>query len=402
MDAPLRPPLTDGFAGPLRWIGAGLLVVAALIAAIGTAFAIGEGTYDFGYLIGVAVFAALGGGLRYVAGRLQRGEGFDLPTVVGAVFGVFGLAIVAVGIGLTVDDPAGLFVIGFGLVFVGVGYLAWRLFRTPPGMKAVAVSSLTVGGRSQTTLIHVDADASEAEVEAARAGWTAEQLAARPDWAAGRIAADEARGRNVMFYAAGLWAVLAVGLGAAAWFAADDFFWFAAAIAGLGAIGLAVGGIVRRRRLAKFGASHLVLAALPARLGATLEGRVESGIGPRAAPAGGFTVTLRCVHRYERTVRTGDNRRTERHRDVLWQAETQAEGRHVARHPGLVVPVAFDVPADQPASTLGGGDGILWELAISAAVPGLDYAATFELPVLAPEATPPARSPAPAPPPPQG
>jgi hypothetical protein len=41
------------------------------------------------------------------------------------------------------------------------------------------------------------------------------------------------------------------------------------------------------------------------------------------------------------------------------------------------------LPADQPATTLDRADeGMRWELEISAAVPGLDYSSTFEVPVL--------------------
>lgn len=370
------------FAGPLRLIGGGLLVVAALIAAVGTAYAFGAGTYDFAYLIGVAVFAALGGGLRFAAGRLASGGGIDLPTVGAGIFATFGLVIAGVGVSLVFDDPAGFFVIGFGLVFVGAGFLAWKLFRTPSGKRMVAVQGHAVRGRRQTTLIHVDAAATPEQVEQARADWVASQLASRPDWAAGRIAADESRGRNVMLYAAAVWAALASGLVIAGLVWADEFFFLISGFVWLAVAGLAIGGVVRRMRLAKFGDSHLVLEAMPARVGELLAGEVQTGIAANAPPREGFRLTLKCIHRYERTRGSGSDRRTERHRDTLWQAEATSPGHRTARLRGLAVPVRFALPADQPASTLGGTNGILWELTVAAAVPGLDYAATFELPVL--------------------
>ena len=132
---------------------------------------------------------------------------------------------------------------------------------------------------------------------------------------------------------------------------------------------------------------------MPVWTGAALEGQIETGIAAKAAPPDGFVIRLKCIHRYKRTTGSGDRRRTKHHRDTLWQAEATADGRNTARHPGLVVPVHFELPPDKPASSLGGGDGILWELEVTAAVPGLDYAATFELPVLAPDPTIAGRSP---------
>ena len=65
--------------------------------------------------------------------------------------------------------------------------------------------------------------------------------------------------------------------------------------------------------------------------------------------------------------------------------EGRESGLASARNANFTVRVKFPLPSDQPATTLGGShDGITWELVISAAMPGLDYGASFELPVLEP------------------
>jgi hypothetical protein len=69
---------------------------------------------------------------------------------------------------------------------------------------------------------------------------------------------------------------------------------------------------------------------------------------------------------------------------VLWEAEQWTDGRFRADGLGLSIPVRFELPGDQPATTLPpGGEGILWELEVSAEMDGLDYRAEFEVPVLA-------------------
>jgi hypothetical protein len=71
---------------------------------------------------------------------------------------------------------------------------------------------------------------------------------------------------------------------------------------------------------------------------------------------------------------------------VLWQDERREPGHVGARSAHVLVPVRFALPADRPATTLGGGEGIAWELEVFAAMPGLDYRATFTLPILPPGA----------------
>src|SRR6185436_45729 len=51
---------------------------------------------------------------------------------------------------------------------------------------------------------------------------------------------------------------------------------------------------------------------------------------------------------------------------------------------GMRVPFSFEIPAEAPSSDLSApADKVLWQLAVSAELPGIDYKATFELPVFA-------------------
>jgi hypothetical protein len=75
-------------------------------------------------------------------------------------------------------------------------------------------------------------------------------------------------------------------------------------------------------------------------------------------------------------VTTGSGRNRSTSETVFWQeGRTEAGG-------GAGVPVAFAIPADvAPTDPQTSGDRTLWRLRISADTPGVDYEATFEVPV---------------------
>lgn len=320
---------------------------------------------------------------------IDHRQAFDLPRIAGNVFIGFGALIAGIGVFMVFDDPAGFFAIVLGLVFVGIGFLA-RRFAVPKDMKEVAVSGHVAdvhlwdgrsGTRSQASVIHVDRNATEAEAAAARDAWLREQWASRPDWAKGLIHSDDVKYGSLAYWGAGLWTVLALGaLGAAlVW---GDITWLVLA----GAVPFAAAFIVSAVRLAlrrrKFSESWLALAHTPVALGGRLDGEVRTGV-PRSVPLrDGFTLNLRCVHRWEEKTGSGNDRRTHMRRDTLWETQSRSPGRDTSRSPTLVIPVSIALPANQPAASISGGnEGILWELSVAAALPGVDYQAAFELPV---------------------
>lgn len=326
---------------------------------------------------------------------LRRGGpigGDALAKLAGLAFTAFGVVLVVTGILITIADLSGLTAVAFGLVLIGVGRLARRVFAPPEGTRAVEVSGYEAsieteqglrGTRRQASIIHVDANATDAEVEAAKAEWLREQWQRRPDWVAGRIISQDERGKGLVLAAAVLWSALAVVLVVAAGLFGAGVG-IVAAVVGIVAGALVVHALTVRLRRQKFGQSHLILERTPAFLGGVLSGEVESGVREDAAPLSGFHVRLRCVHRWEESARRGGGgSRTIHRRDVLWETEQWTDGRVRADGVSLSIPVRFELPADQPATTLPpGGEGIAWELEVSAEMDGLDYKAEFQVPVL--------------------
>jgi hypothetical protein len=144
---------------------------------------------------------------------------------------------------------------------------------------------------------------------------------------------------------------------------------------GIGLLAWAVRSTLRYRR---YGTSRLELTTVPAPVGRELRGIVvASGLLETRETLG---VTLTCVRRVTRGA--GKNRSTTE--TVLWQEEQRVRGTQSRRAEGMVtsVPVAFRIPADaEPADSTDPRDQVVWRLAVSADVPGVDYHSAFEVPV---------------------
>jgi hypothetical protein len=138
-------------------------------------------------------------------------------------------------------------------------------------------------------------------------------------------------------------------------------------VVGVGLVAWAIRATLRYRR---YGASRFDLTTLPASVGRSLEGTLRPPAGLR--PLEGYRVVLSCIRR----VTTGSRGDRSTSESVLWQEE-----RRVPATAGGV-PVAFAIPPDAtPCDPKRGGDRTFWRLTASAEVPGVDYAATFEVPV---------------------
>jgi len=385
-------------AAPLRAMGVGCFVLAGivLLAVAGLAIA-GELAFEAGLLVGPAVLLGLGLLLREAARRLAAGS-LDLPGLAGLAFPAVGAAMALGGAVMVYDDPGGFALLALGFAFIGIGLLARRLFA-PPGKKAVLVGGIEAptrsihgrrGIRRQAAVIHVDENASPAEVEAAKAAWLRARWEERPDWGEGRVLAEDERGGAFLHIAAGLWLLFALAGLAASLYWGGWLAWLVAAGAGIVAASLLVHAVLRTLRGRKFGESHFLLRASPVAPGGRLQGEIETGVPQDVALRDGFRLFLRCIHRWEETRRTdgaGSLTRTIYRRDILWQDEQRSAGHAGSGRRHLSVPVSFVLPAELPGSMLDGeAKGIAWELEISAAMPGIDYTATFKLPVLDPEA----------------
>jgi hypothetical protein len=151
-------------------------------------------------------------------------------------------------------------------------------------------------------------------------------------------------------------------------------------LAGLFLIGQS---LLIRLREAKFRNVRLTFSSLPGVIGGHLGGRLESAfLLPAGVPVG---VVLSCVRSY--VSGGGDDR--SRWENVLWQAR-QAVAPYVGGS-GSYLPVDFTIPFDARATDASNPDDeIFWRLRATAVLAGLDFRATFRVPVFKTEASNPA------------
>jgi hypothetical protein len=152
----------------------------------------------------------------------------------------------------------------------------------------------------------------------------------------------------------------------------NSFLWIFTG--GLGLIGLGVAAVAAYRtwRRVKFGESVLELANAPAALGAPLAGTIA--LSRTVQPVEGFVLRLACIHR----VVTGTGKQRQVHEDILWQDEQKVDSLL-----GDAVSVPFALPQDGEATDGADvNDRIFWRLDAKAKMPGVDYAAEFEVPVV--------------------
>lgn len=126
----------------------------------------------------------------------------------------------------------------------------------------------------------------------------------------------------------------------------------------------------------RFGQLHLTLDPYPGILGGQVGGTLEVPVSFNSQQR--FPVTLQCVHSYE----TGSGKSRNRKEKVLWQASGLAH-THPSPTNGTLLAIAFDVPANLPASETHSQNYRFWRLDLSADLPGVDLQRQFELPVFA-------------------
>lgn len=162
--------------------------------------------------------------------------------------------------------------------------------------------------------------------------------------------------------------------------------------------GLIMLGVAYRlwQRGKRFGVSELRLDEVPARLGATVRGRVLAQLPADDLPRHGIRVECSCYRRSVRYERSGgkNNSRTKRvDMNLLWRDEHHMRPKSVTSE-GVEIPFTFDLPEDYPTSTpIRRSDSYLartrendirWKVEVHAELPGPNYDAAFEIPVFAP------------------
>jgi len=167
-------------------------------------------------------------------------------------------------------------------------------------------------------------------------------------------------------------------------------------------IGLLIAAMRATMRRMRFRESFLVLDSLPASPGGVMRGRIEIPVERTTfAAATSIVATLSCIHR--RVTGSGKSRTTSE--TARWQEIVHIPASSVGMMAqGSTLPIAIVLPLDLPSTDMRNrNDATIWRLGIEADVPGIDYTATFELPVFATGAAhaaapPPAAVRAPGPP----
>lgn len=144
-------------------------------------------------------------------------------------------------------------------------------------------------------------------------------------------------------------------------------------------LALAVMAIVAVMRQRKYGRSVFEMASVPGVIGGQLAGVIHTTAKIRSED--GFRIKLSCIRCVSSRGKNGGISR-----NVLWSDE-QTIGRELlqddAEHPAI--PVLFAIPYEcRPTDTGDEGNSrstTYWELEVTAKTSGLDYHATFELPV---------------------
>jgi hypothetical protein len=201
------------------------------------------------------------------------------------------------------------------------------------------------------------------------------------DWASGRIDDNSRAAMLLAWVFTALWNLISVPsgfLGVRAALYEGNRAGYVALIFPIVGAGLMVWAVRLTLRSRKFGVSRLTLSTIPGTIGHTLQGMVQTTSVIDSSE--GFRVTLSCIRRV--TTQSGKSGSTSE--QILWQDDRLVPGavRHDAHGESTSVPVGFLIPSDARASdSTNPNDKLLWRVQVGADVPGIDYEATFEVPV---------------------
>jgi uncharacterized protein DUF3592 len=143
-------------------------------------------------------------------------------------------------------------------------------------------------------------------------------------------------------------------------------------------VGLFIWAVVNIVRMRKFGTSLFKMDSVPGVIGGRLAGRICTSVN--IAPEEGFELSLRCV----KQVVTGSGKNRSTREDLLWEDQQVIQRELLYRDlTRSEIPVLFAIPYEAKETSTDAivRDTIIWRLKVKAAVSGLDYAATFEIPV---------------------
>jgi hypothetical protein len=131
-------------------------------------------------------------------------------------------------------------------------------------------------------------------------------------------------------------------------------------------------------RRVKFGRSVMTLARVPFVPGGSVTATVRARM--RDLPDEGLSATLRHVHR----ITTGSGRSRSVREEVQWELASRIPRGSIApSSDALRIPIHFRIPEDACETNVTSNENYqhIWRVDLTAEVPGVDYAARFELPV---------------------
>jgi hypothetical protein len=274
-----------------------------------------------------------------------------------------------------------LFALPFGAAGLFMMYQSARQLRHGTGSSALAmgIAGMTFSGIAVAMILGGrGARSSFARLEARRAAAPGQPWLWRDDWASRRLQdTDRAQAGTLLVFAL-FWNLVSAP---AAYFGVrqalqtgDKAPWVVLLFPAIGCVLLAA-AIYAALRAGRYGRSVLELDAVPAPVGREIAGTIRVGRG--LDPDHGVQLELTCLRRI--TTGSGKNRSTRE--EILWQDEQSIPG--VSRqYNGVAIPVRMAIPADaEPCDDSDSLNRVLWRLKARATTPGVDYAATFEVPV---------------------
>jgi len=131
--------------------------------------------------------------------------------------------------------------------------------------------------------------------------------------------------------------------------------------------------------LVRYGNSFLTYESLPYALGDTLRARLRSP--HHVSLIDQLTLTLRCVQEKYVTSGTGQNRTTSVVCYELYKDVANYDRDRLTGLAGNDIPIEFRLPTDEPPTNLAATPPTYWEIEAKGKARGVDYEATFLVPV---------------------
>ncbi len=226
------------------------------------------------------------------------------------------------------------------------------------------------------------AETQRRETEKRWAQFPSEPWKWNPRWSERGIAADTSQGAGATWFFAILWNGISVpaAIGATQKIAAGEKFLVVVYVFPLIGAAILWTAIYRTLQARKFGRAVFVPASLPGEIGGTLGGVIH--VPRRVEIEADARLALRCVHRS--ATGAGDNRTVRE--SVLWERSVRiAREKWRTSENGTEIPVLLPVAGNcAPTEMSDDRDNrVLWRLAIAAKAAGVDFDASFEVPVFA-------------------